>query len=201
MVFPTLAALVAVACVLASARRLAWAVAPTPLDPQLLRAALGGDAARTRAGKLREMVARESDLTWEREALAAVAEPNAEAREARLGEQWTELDGRAQRWARVPRVCASVSTSAGFLFATLAVLAGLSDPAESAAGASTMAVQAALLPAIDALTIGIAGMSFCAAVHVSARSSMRNRLDAARVLVERLRSIETIHAQIPGEGR
>ena len=47
------------------------------------------------------------------------------ARVALVNEQLAELDYLAQRWERVPRVCASISTSFGFLlaFATVASMA------------------------------------------------------------------------------
>ena len=63
-------------------------------------------------------IAQESDASWENELLSAF-DADAITRAGRDGvvnEQLLELDWRGQRWARVPRVCASVATSGGFLF-------------------------------------------------------------------------------------
>jgi hypothetical protein len=181
-------ALVAVACVLASARRLALAVQPTWLDARLLAKALErepsvrGDADRiveeTSWAKLRNAIAACDRAIWENELIAALETADERTRIALVNEQLRELDWRAQRWARVPRVCASVATSAGFLFACVAVLRGLAVPTEE--------TNAVLISAVDALAVGIAGTSFCAAVHGRARRIASERLAATDRLVEHL---------------
>jgi hypothetical protein len=45
----------------------------------------------------------------------------------------------------------------------------------------------ALGPALDALAAGIAGMSFCVAVHFRSRRALRERLASVDRLIERLR--------------
>jgi hypothetical protein len=185
MLFAALSAAVATLCVLASARRLAWAVAPTPLDPTLLAAALARDPAGSaaRLAALQVATADDPGLAWERALLAAGGEGRAYVRDALLGELVTELEGRSARWARVPRVCASVSTSAGFFFATITVLQGFSIGADS----GPVDERATLFRALDAFAIGIAGGAFCGAVHVRARRAIRARLAGADALVARLR--------------
>jgi hypothetical protein len=103
-----------------------------------------------------------------------------------VNEQLTELDGRAQRWVRVPRVCASLATSAGFLLASIALVQGLAVPAEDDAPTGA---GAAIMGALNALAIGIAGTSFCYAVHVRARRLVRERMAAVDRLVLRLESV------------
>jgi hypothetical protein len=177
-----LAALVALACVLASARRLVLAVSPTRLDPKLivdaLRAERGVGRRREIWTALRHAIAACDDATWEQDLLAAVDGSEPRSRIALVNEQLRELDWRAQRWVRVPRVCASVATSAGFLFACIALLRGLALPAEDAG--------AAFVPALDALAVGIAGTSFCFAVHLRAQRVVRERLSATDRLVDLL---------------
>ena len=189
-----LSAVAAMACALASARRLAFAVAPTPLDPALLGRSLEDDRGFALARSLGEVLAG-GGLAWEGDLFAAWVEPSRPLREARLGEQLTELDGLVRRWARVPRVCASVSTSVGFLLATVAVLHGLGGPLQPADGSG--APQGVLLSAVDALALGIAGASFCLAVHVRAGRAVRARLAGADHLVARLQALRPLAGPLP----
>lgn len=175
-----LSALVALACVLASARRLAWAVAPTSLDASLLL-----DAVRDREDwrALTDDVGAQAEATWERDLFQALGEADTLSRDALVTEQLLELDWTTQRWARVPRVCASIATSAGFLFGCIALLQGLALPE---ADGSAPALGAALFAALNALTIGIAGTAFCVAVHLRSRRVVRERHQATERLVARL---------------
>ncbi|MGH7298645.1 MAG: hypothetical protein ACRELB_27135 [Polyangiaceae bacterium] len=135
------------------------------------------------------LVARD-DLGWEHDLGEAAAEPGGDVRDARLGEQLLELDWAVQRWARVPRVCASIATSAGFLFASLALLQGLAVPA----GPGSVGVRQTLFDALDALALGLAGTAFCVAVHLRARRAAPARVAAAQRLVGEL-------SGAPGGGR
>jgi hypothetical protein len=175
-------ALVAAACVVASARRLAWAISPTWLDPHLLATALRGDENRG-LRKLRDAIATCESATWERDLFAALAVADEGARIALVNEQLREFDWRAQRWASVPRICARVAMSAGFLFACIALMRGLA--------LASVDVTVALVGALDALALGIAGMSFCFAAHLRARRAIGERLAAAERLVERLEASAT----------
>ncbi len=172
-----LSALVASACILASARRLVWATSPAWLDPQLLVESLRGER-RADWPRLRAAIASCGRAEWEHELIEALGEADEGSRVALVNEQLRELDWRARRWARVPRVCASVATSAGFLFACIALLQGVAPPEGD--------IGATLVPALDALAIGIAGTSFCIAVHLRARRVVRERLAAADRFVDRL---------------
>jgi hypothetical protein len=187
VLFAGLSCLVAVACIVASARRLAQAVDLTSLHPGLLLDALKGDDAPAVCAKLYDAVATDSRFDWERDLLSAftVAPP---MREALVNEQLTELDWRAQRWARIPRVCASVATSAGFLLASIALVQGLSAPADDD---TPLGTREAIVGALSALAIGIAGTSFCYAVHVRARRIVRDRLAAVDRLIVRLESVSS----------
>jgi hypothetical protein len=78
-------------------------------------------------------------------------------------------------------VCASIATSAGFLFGSVAVLQGLADVEPDTTGT--------LMTALNSLTIGVAGMSFCVAVHLRARRVLRERLTSIERLIGRLRAL------------
>jgi hypothetical protein len=178
-----LSALVALACVLASARRLAYAVAPTRFCAKALAGALRAPKACGR-GELASAIGGRPGADWEIALFEAASAPEEATRVALINEELRELDWRVQRWSRVPRVCASIATSAGFLFGCVALLSALPDsPGDSVA---------ALVPAVDALAVGIAGASFCVAAHVRCRRLVRERLEDADRLVERLEA---------GEGR
>lgn len=194
MIVAVCAAIVGAACVAASGRRLAWAIAPMGLDPLLIRRALEGkDAAAVCAGLRREL-ARSGlgdPFGWERELFAAFDEPEHQARDARVNEQLIELEGRTERWSRVPRVCSSIGTSAGFLLASIALVQGLAVP-EGEDGSGTIAIHAALYSALGALSLGIAATSFCVAVHVRAAIVSRERRAAVDQLVERLERLRSM---------
>jgi hypothetical protein len=179
MLLVAIAAAVSLLCALASTRRLVFAVAPTKLDPKMLADAVKGAPfdAVTRA------VERVPDATWEKNLLGAMKLPVHE-RAAEINEQLSEIDWLSERWARVPRVCASVSTSVGFLLATLALRQGLLDP-------NPEGIDALIVRSINILAVGIAGAMFCAVVHFGAGKAARARLADVDALVERLEAIRS----------
>jgi hypothetical protein len=172
------AALVSASCVYASFRRIWFAADATGLDAVELATGLRAAGARAELwAPLRAEVEREPGADWERDLFTSLAAPRA-ARVALVNEQLAELDYRAQRWARVPRVCASVSSSTGFLLAALAVSAALAS--------DDIDINGVLVAAINVVTIGLCGTAFCVASHLRAGAMMRARLAAADALVERL---------------
>jgi len=180
-----LAALVTAACVAASARRLVFALTATAIDPASLLKALRGDAGRAAYPRILAEIAREPEATWERDLLAALSAPGDEmARVALVNEQLGELDYRLQRWARVPRVCASIATSSAFLVASLALRNALADTSD------VIDVDAAVGSAINVAALGVTGASFCIAIQFRARKVAKDRLASTDKLVERLEALE-----------
>jgi hypothetical protein len=194
-----LAAVVTLACIAASARRLRFALAPTPFDPEMLLRELRGEpeAARARAKQLLDTMRSEPEAEWERELFEASMregspEPSASAsaeRAALVNEQLFELDARLQRWARVPRVCASIAASSGFMLAALALRNDLADPNAFAPEVRSWAVEWAVFSAINTAAIGIVGTTFCIAAQARARKGSRARHEATDRLVERLEAL------------
>jgi hypothetical protein len=174
---------VALGCVVASARRLAVAVAPTALEPRAVLKVLQGDRGAAMVAALRAVVADDEALAWERDLFAAFAEPPGPRRDALVNEQLLDLEGRAEAGSRVPRVCASVGTSSGLLFGSIALLEGLESPEGQDA---TAAMHDAFASAMGALALGIAATAFCVAVYIRARKVARERRVAIDELVERL---------------
>jgi hypothetical protein len=184
VIFTVGAALVALACVSASTRRLAWAVAPIELEPRAILKALEGENGRLLFSALKAEFASDVRFGWVRGLGAAFDEPAGPSRDALVNEELLEFEARATRWARVPRVCASIGTSAGLLFGSLSLLQGLaiSDAQEGGGGA----IRDALFSALGSLSLGIAGTAFCVAVHIRAGRLARERRAAVDELVDRL---------------
>lgn len=175
MIIPLIAGAIALGCIAASTRRLSFAIAPTFLDvPTLVQALRAG----LRPKALAEAIHDIPEADWERGVLDALDQPEA-ARNALLNEQLSEMDYRLQRWSRVPRVCASVASTGGFLLATMALTIGLNDGVALDSGTLVH-------DAISAVTLGIAGAVYCVAAQFRALGEVKDRLAATDKLIERL---------------
>jgi hypothetical protein len=180
------AIIVALVCVAASARRLWFAATPTVVHPNDVLEMLGKAPGPAEIERLKAAVEGEPDADWERDLLAAITATPAEVRAALVNEQLTELDLRMQRWARVPRVCASIATSVGILLGTLVLRAGL-----AAAGADDVVIDETLVrgilsDAISVVSFGIVGTAFCIGAHTHARRMTKARQEAADKMIEKL---------------
>jgi hypothetical protein len=179
---PSAALVIAIACALASAARLKFALVPTVLDlPTLVRAL--SNKTDDKIGLLRAAAARDPGADWELELFDALSAPPS-ARVALVNEQLRELDHRVGRWARVPRVCASICTSGGLLLATMALRIGLTESTETMDGRSR--IHGAIIDAMDVAAIGLAGAAFCIAIQMRSRKAAASRAEAVDRLVDRL---------------
>jgi hypothetical protein len=188
-VIPFLAALVAFACAAASARRLWFAANATALHPDDVLAKIGRSPDAKAIETLRAAVEKDAAADWERDLFAALGTPNEKHRIALVNEQLTELDQRIQRWARVPRVCASIATSFGFLLATLVLRQGLADSSEIAGDMGELIVRGLVGDALTVAAMGIVGTAFCIGAHTHAKRMTRERLIAADKMVEKLEAV------------
>jgi hypothetical protein len=172
-----------VLCVAASVRRLAWAIAPTGIQHRTLLASIGQSRGAEARAKLTAGLDRYGPARgqWERALVVATAEPDETTRSARINEQLTELEVLSERWDSVPRVCARLTSSAGFLCATVALLEALA-PGED----ETRDLHASLWTAVGALVAGVVAAGVCAAVHLRARTARAEAAQAADRLVEGL---------------
>ena len=187
--------LVAVGCVLASARRMWLAANPTELHPDEVLATLGRGADRASVERLRRAVADVPAAEWERDLLDALLQPGADARAALVNEQLTELDLRMHRWARVPRVCASVATSFGLLLGTTVLRRGLANAPDLSGELGELFVRDVMGDAVSVATFGIVGTTFSIAAHAHARRMTRARLEAADRMIEQLEAAVTEGAE------
>jgi len=188
-VIVAIAIVVALACVFASARRLWFAANPTALHPDDVVDFLGKSPDRAALGRLRDAIANVPEADWERDLVEALSATPVEARVALVNEQLTELDLRMQRWARVPRVCASVATSFGILLGTLVLRDGLANAPDLSGELGERFVRDVLSDAISVAAFGIVGTAFCIAAHAHARRMMRARLAAADRMIEKLEGL------------
>jgi hypothetical protein len=187
-VIPFVAVLVALACAAASARRVWFAANATALHPEDIHAALTRAKGPEAITALRELVANEPDADWERELLDALTAPVAH-RVALVNEQLTELDYRIQRWARVPRVCASIATSFGFMLATLVLRKGLADTGDVPLEVGEMVLKGLVADALMVGAMGLIGTAFCIGAQSEARRIAKGRSVGADKLVERLEEL------------
>lgn len=190
---PLAAALLAVLCAGASLRRVWFAANPTALHPgELLVALQGGARTHTRPpreemiARLDAIVARSPDADWERDLLEALRLPQPEARAAFVNEQLTELDFRIQRWARVPRVCASIAASGGLLLATLVLRKGLAGAEALPPELAELVLRGLVGEALTVVAMGVAGALACITALSQAKRIAAERAEAADRLVEGL---------------
>jgi hypothetical protein len=181
--FSFLAAVIALGCIAASARRLYFALTATSLDPSELLNALRGDKGRALFPALVAAIRLEPAAAFERDLVDAVQEHSGTRRVAMVNEQMSELDYMLQRWTRVPRVCASIASSCGFLLASLALRNALADTSD------LIDVNGAVTSALNVAATGIAGAAFCVAFQYAARGVAKARMVAADKLVERIETL------------
>ncbi|MDB5215849.1 MAG: hypothetical protein JWO86_3776 [Myxococcaceae bacterium] len=185
---PFVAVLVALACAAASARRVWFAANATALHPEDIHAALAKARGPEAISSLRALVANEPDADWERDLLDALTAPVAQ-RIALVNEQLTELDYRIQRWARVPRVCASIATSFGFMLATLVLRKGLADTGDVPVEVGEMILKGLVADALMVGAMGLIGTAFCIGAQTEAKRIAKARSVGADKLVERLEEL------------
>jgi hypothetical protein len=174
-----LSAVVCLGCIAASTRRLVLARAPLSVDPRLLLRELEARGPEGFA-RVSAALAQSPEMAGETGLWAALSSEGTR-RDALVSEELLELRAAAERWARVPRVCANISLRSGFLFATLALVDNLSAGPEAGSDLTTL-----VSPALDAFAIGLVGMSYSVAVATSARKAVRDYLAAVQRLVDRV---------------
>ena len=152
------------------------------------RGAREGARAARPSRRSERIVASVPEADWERDLVEALsAAPDVRA--ALVNEQLTELDYRIQRWARVPRVCASIATSFGFMLATLVLRDGLADTGDVPIEVGELVLRGLVGDALTVGAMGIVGTAFCIGAQSEARRIARARIAGADKLVERLEGL------------
>lgn len=197
------ALLVGLACVAASLRRLWFAAGPSELDAAELgrhlgvRQALDASRARARLAVVRALVRRLPETAWERQIVEAMDERRPEARTALVNEQLREVDWALAKWARVPRVCASIASSAGMLLATFVLRVGLRDPEALSGDIGELVTSGIVGQALGVATLGIASTLICVGAMAQANRIAKERLAATDALVEHLEALADAAAPQP----
>lgn len=190
------ASLVTALCAAASLERLRRAFAVTELDPELLTRALDREGREALLARLAAWARGEGasapEDALEHALLALDAPPPAGStvdpdahRGAVLTEALLALEQRARAWSKVPRVCANVATSSGFLLASLALRRGL------AAGALGGDLRQLLFTglvgqAIAVVVLGVVGATLCVHAHRVSHRVATARLRAGHALAVRV---------------
>ncbi len=185
---PAVALLVIFGCGWVSFARLRRAIAPTRIDPTPLFEALRGDAGRARFADVCAAVADDPDAEWERELVLAF-DKTGDARVARINELLLDLDHLVTSGARVPRVCASIAASTGFLLASLALRQGLGVASDLPLEVQDLAIHQAVRDGIDVAALGICGAVLCITIGARAAKAAKARLTATDQLVERMETL------------
>jgi hypothetical protein len=165
-----------------------FAISSTSLDPELLVKELLGDRGRAQFPAVRDAILRSPDATWERDVLEALAHPLPQ-RTALVNEQLAELDWMIGRWSRVPRVCASIASSTGFLLGAMALRIGLNDATLVDDAQISGVLHGVVADALGVAAIGIAGTIACVAFQHQALRVAKSRHAAADKLIERLEAL------------
>lgn len=179
---------VALVCLAASARRVHFVHTATAFDVEVLVRELRGDAGARRGPSVTAALA-ESDAPWEGQVARAVCAKDARVRVAELNEAFTELDFALSRWSRVPRVCASLSSSVGFLLAALLLRQGLSDPTALSGDVLELVTSGLVGQALTVVGFGLAGALGCAALKAQADRASRDVASFADELVDRIEEL------------
>lgn len=98
-------------------------------------------------------------------------------------EQELDLDYALLRWGRVPRVCASLSTSAGFMIASLLLRDALMNDGVLGGDIALLLTQGPVGEAMAVAGFGLAGALYCGTFHsLMAHTLRRRRGDADRIV-------------------
>lgn len=181
MILALAAASISIACVAASARRVVYATAPTPFDATLVRAAVD------RVGK-DAVAALVSGSDWEADVFAA-SRLEGDVQAAHMNEALREIDHRLATWSRVPRVCASIASSTGFLCGAIALRIGLGRVDLVPDAAIDDVLHGAVGSALGVAAVGMAAAIACISLDAEARKAARAKRLAADLLVERLERV------------
>ncbi len=175
-----LAALVALVSAAASLRRILFVVHATALDPSLVLERLRGERGRQQAPAVLALFAAQQEGSFERELADALAGPEA-ARPILVAQAETEFGWTLRRWDRVPRVCASISSSCAFLLASMVLRNGLTFEEGTYPNFNGLVFRA-----MGVVVLGLAGTSAAIAAQRIATAAVRRRRAAVTALVDRL---------------
>jgi len=187
------AALISTICVVASLRALRKTMNATAINSaRVAQSFRQGDLARiaTKAARLFAWAERTPEAEMERELLDAVQNHEGQGRVALINAVLSEVDFRVQSQARIPRVCARVSSTVGLLCGANAlrhglVMGSLDGPP------SELIMHGPIADMLSAVLMGIAGATWCATISRSMKKVSTDTLSGQDALVEKLERLES----------
>ena len=185
------AALVSTICVVASLRALRQTMNATAINSaRIAQSFRQGDLARVakKAARLFAWAERTPEAEMERELLDAVQNHEWQGRIALINAVLSEVDFRVQSQARIPRVCARVSSTVGLLCGANAlrhglVMGSLDGPP------SELIMHGPIADMLSAVLMGIAGATWCATISRSMKKVSTDTLSGQDALVEKLEKL------------
>lgn len=175
-----LATIVAVISAVASLRRILFVIHATTLEPSLVLERLRGERGSAQVKAVLALFAVQPEGSFERELSDALSGPQT-ARPILVAQAETEFGWTLRRWDRVPRVCASISSSCAFLLASMVLRSGLTF-----AEGTYPNFNGLVFRAMGVVVLGLAGTSAAIAAQRIATALVRQRRAAVTALVDRL---------------
>jgi hypothetical protein len=200
-----IAAIVSLTCVVYSLRALrstidATAISPTRVARSLKVAeATSRTHARDRVAKLHAWAKRTPSADLEADLLEAMLEHKGEAQVALVNTVLGEIDHRLHAPARIPRVCARVSSTVGLLCGAMALRHGLVEGSLDVPPLELL-VSGPIADMLTAVMIGIAGAIWCGTAARALKKAADEQLAGEDALVERLEMVMANDAPPPEKG-
>jgi hypothetical protein len=184
---------VSLTCVLYSLRALRSTIDATATSPARLARTLKVAEATSRA-HARDRVtkllawAKRANADLEADLFEAMLEHKGEAQVALVNTVLGEVDHRVHAGARIPRVCARVSSTVGLLCGAMALRRGLVEGSLDVPPLELL-VQGPIADMLAAVLMGIAGAIWCGTAARALKKAADERLAGEDTLVERLEAV------------
>jgi len=184
-VFRIVAALIALSCVAASLHRVRIVLGATALDTQVVLETLRRRPKHEWVPVFASLASGTPMGSFERDLADALRAPRAK-RAALVHAALRELDFELGRWLKVPRLCASISTSGCLFVGTMILRAALVSGDVFDTDLTELVTVGLAGRALDVAATGVVGAATCIALHGASLRLKRAEAAAADGLVEAL---------------
>jgi hypothetical protein len=184
-VFRIVAALIALSCVAASLHRVRIVLGATALDTQVVLETLRRRPKHEWVPVFASLASGTPVGSFERDLADALRAPRAK-RAALVHAALRELDFELGRWLKVPRLCASISTSGCLFVGTMILRAALVSGDVFDTDLTELVTVGLAGRALDVAATGVVGAAACIALHGASLRLKRAEAAGADGLVEAL---------------
>ncbi len=191
------AALVSTICVLASLRALRSTLFATSINPARIAQSLrvGDDShLATKASRLLAWAQRTPAAEMERDLLESALTHRGQGRIALINAVLSEVDFRVASQARIPRVCARVSSTVGLLSGANALRRGLVLGSLDLPPVDLI-MHGPIADMLGAVLMGIAGATWCASIAKAMKKASTDTLAGEDALVDKLERVAELHVE------